>query len=64
MGLEIGPWTDLYSVGVMAHEQIVGRAPFQETEPPIVILMRHVNERLGFRATKIDTTSTLNLSSI
>jgi serine/threonine protein kinase len=46
MAQQIGPWTDLYSVGVMAHEQIVGRAPFQETEAPMVILMRHVNERI------------------
>jgi hypothetical protein len=46
MAQEIGPWTDLYSVGVIAHEQIIGRAPFQDSEAPMVILMRHVNERI------------------
>src|SRR5436305_6944328 len=28
MGQEVGIWSDLYSVGVMAWEQIVGRVPF------------------------------------
>ena len=46
MAGDIGPWTDLYSVGVMAWEQVVGQVPFHDTEPPMVILMRHVNERI------------------
>ena len=32
MGQEVGPWTDLYSVGVIAFELLVGRTPFDETE--------------------------------
>ncbi len=46
MAQRIGPWTDLYSVGVMAHEQIVGKPPFIDSDAPMVILMRHVNERI------------------
>ena len=40
---EIGPWTDLYSVGVMAYEHVVGQPPFGDGPPP-VILYRHVHE--------------------
>src|SRR5436190_18073760 len=44
MAQDIGMWTDLYSVGVMAWEHVVGRVPFYDTEAPMMILMRHVNE--------------------
>ena len=44
MGQEVGTWSDLYSVGVMAWEQVVGRTPFHDTEAPMAVLMRHVNE--------------------
>ena len=41
---ELGPWTDLYSLGVMAYEMLVGRVPFHATETPVAILFKHVNE--------------------
>jgi serine/threonine protein kinase len=44
MAQEIGPWTDLYSVGCMAHELFTGKVPFHDTEAPMAILLRHVNE--------------------
>jgi serine/threonine protein kinase len=44
MAQQLGPWTDLYSVGVMAYEQIVGQPPFHDTEAPMAILLRHVRE--------------------
>jgi serine/threonine protein kinase len=43
---EIGPWTDLYSVGVMTYEHLVGRLPFADSPTPVAILMRHVNESI------------------
>ncbi|MBA3746879.1 MAG: serine/threonine protein kinase, partial [Solirubrobacterales bacterium] len=47
MAQELGPYTDLYSVGVMAYEMFVGRAPFGETETPMAIILRHVNEQIA-----------------
>jgi serine/threonine protein kinase len=44
MALEIGPWTDLYSVGCMAFEMFTGRVPFHDSDAPMAILLRHVNE--------------------
>ena len=46
MAGDIGPWTDLYSIGVLCYELVVGRVPFHDTEAPVVILMRHVNEQI------------------
>jgi serine/threonine protein kinase len=40
----IGPWTDLYSVGIMAYEQLVGHVPFHDSHAPMAILLRHINE--------------------
>ena len=44
MGQEVGPWTDLYSVGVMAFELFVGHVPFYDTEEPMAVLMRQVSD--------------------
>jgi hypothetical protein len=44
--LELGPWTDLYSLGVMAFELFVGRVPFHDTDTPVAVLMRHVQEQI------------------
>jgi tRNA A-37 threonylcarbamoyl transferase component Bud32 len=44
MARELGPWTDLYSVGVTAFELFVGRAPFADTKEPMAIVLRQINE--------------------
>jgi hypothetical protein len=44
MGQDVGPWTDLYSVGVMAFEMFVGQVPFHDTEEPMAVLMRQVSD--------------------
>ena len=44
MARDIGPWTDLYSVGCMAWEMFVGRVPFADVGEPLAVLMHHVNE--------------------
>ena len=44
MGQGIGPWTDLYAVGVIAFELLAGRPPFETSGTPMAILLRHVNE--------------------
>ena len=44
MAQDIGPWTDLYSVGCMAFELFTGRVPFHDSDAPMAILLRHVNE--------------------
>jgi serine/threonine protein kinase len=44
MARDIGPWTDLYSVGCMAWEMFAGRVPFADVGEPLAVLMHHVNE--------------------
>jgi Protein kinase domain len=44
MGQDVGPWTDLYSLGVMAFEFFVGHVPFHDTEQPVAVLMRQVSD--------------------
>lgn len=41
---EIGSWTDLYSVGVIAYEQFVGTVPFHDSRSSTELLLRRVNE--------------------
>jgi hypothetical protein len=44
MGLQVGPYTDLYSVGIIAYEMLAGRVPYAETATPMAVLLRQVNE--------------------
>jgi serine/threonine protein kinase len=44
MDAEIGPWTDLYSAGVIAYELLVGQVPFPSTGSAVSVLVKHVNE--------------------
>jgi hypothetical protein len=46
MAQRLGPWTDLYSVGVTAFELLVGRPPFGDTREPMGIVLRQINEPL------------------
>src|SRR3954447_11475495 len=44
MAQDVGPWTDLYSVGCMAFELFTGRVPFHDSEAPMAILLRPFKE--------------------
>jgi serine/threonine protein kinase len=44
MSLELGAWTDLYSVGITAFELLVGRTPFGDTKDAMAIVLRQINE--------------------
>jgi hypothetical protein len=41
---EIGPWTDLYSVGCIAYEMLCGAPPFAKSDSAMAMLARHVHE--------------------
>src|SRR3954451_10688441 len=43
MARDVGPWSDLYSVGCIAYELCVGRLPFSEPEP-FAMMLRHLND--------------------
>ena len=44
LGQDLGPWSDLYSVGVIAFELLVGHTPFHDTAEPMAVLLKHVND--------------------
>src|SRR3954465_10810454 len=50
---EVGPWTDLYSVGIMAFEIFVGHPPFADTPQPLMVIMRQVKDPIPL-VTEID----------
>ena len=43
---DVGPWTDLYSVGITAYEMTVERVPFHDSTTPVAVLMRQVSEEI------------------
>src|SRR4051794_31389101 len=44
MGKDVGPASDLYSVGMIALELATGRLPFDEAESQIAVMMRQVKQ--------------------
>jgi Protein kinase domain len=52
---EVGPATDIYSVGIMAFEMFVGRPPFADTPAPLVVIMRQVRDPIP-HVTDLDPT--------
>src|SRR4051794_23138970 len=52
---EVGTWTDIYAVGVIAFEIFVGRTPFADTPQPLVVIMRQVQDPIPL-VTDLDPT--------
>jgi serine/threonine protein kinase len=44
MAEEVGTWTDVYAVGIMAFEIFVGHPPFADTPQPLMMIVRQVKD--------------------
>jgi tRNA A-37 threonylcarbamoyl transferase component Bud32 len=40
----VGPWTDLYALGVLAYELFCGEVPFHDSPLAMAVLLQHVND--------------------
>lgn len=45
-GAPLGTWTDLYAVGILAFELLVGRPPYADTLDPVEVMDRHLHDRV------------------